>query len=181
MLNLTLNAEQIQVLKVYYEAEKEKLQAEKERINKSLAEADEMLKTLKKKIADAPAAAADGPVKKVKGKPGPKKKEKKAAEVAEEAPKTGRSGYLRLNYESFIVDTIKAKDGLVHTSEFQEALVSKNKLKGDLVKKAEQGISRALSILKNQKDALSSVKIPGKAGLSYGLREWFNEAGDYIK
>jgi hypothetical protein len=191
MVNISLSEKEARELIEFYEAEYEKqlqrLSYLKGMVDKLKGSTDGVAPVSSVSTPAAPEEVEAEEVKTGKGgkirKPRAKGKKGKAEEVKEEEPKTkvGRGGYLRLDYEKFILATLAERGGLIHTNEFQELLVTKNKLKGDLVKKAEAGISRALSILKNQKNELRSVKIEGKAGLSYGLASWFNEAGEYAK
>ncbi|GEM_PF-5642353 len=185
MVNISLSEKEARELAEFYEAEYNKLQ---QRMN-------DLTGMLEKLKGSAPAVAvtvepktvapqievkqvADEPVIKVKkgrGKAKPKVKEAEAVAavaVVEPKPKASRGGYLRLDYEKFILEALEERGEVIHTNEFQELIISKNKLRGELVKKAEAGISRALSILKNQKNQLRSSKVAGKAGLSYGLVSW---------
>jgi hypothetical protein len=196
MVNISLSEKEARELVEFYEAEYDKmyqrmtyLKGMLDKLKGAPSPAQAVAEVL------APVAAAPeeveaeevkpeiiGKVKKGRGKAKGKVKAAEPEPVKEEEPlKSGRVGYLRLDYEKFILTTLQEIGGLVHTNQFQDLLVSKNKLKGALVKKGEAGISRALSILKNQKNELRSIKVPGKAGLSYGLTAWFNEAGEYVK
>ncbi len=184
MVNISLSEKEARELAEFYETEYNKLQ---QRMNdltgmleklKGSAPADAATVETKIVAPEIEAKLTDEPVVKVKkgrGKAKPKTKET-VAEVAEETkPKASRGGYLRLDYEKFILEALEERGEVIHTNEFQELIISKNKLKGELIKKAEAGISRALSILKNQKNLLTSNKVAGKAGLSYGLVSWNND------
>jgi hypothetical protein len=192
MVNISLSEKEALELVEFYEAEYEK---QLERLGYLKAMLDKLRVPdglAPVKSVSTPAAPEDVEAEDVKPGKGGKtrkpratkgKKGKAAEEAKEEEPKAkvGRGGYLRLDYEKFILATLAEQGRPVHTNEFQQHIVAKNKLKGELVKKAEAGISRALSILKNQKHELRSVKVEGKAGLSYGLVGWFNEDGEYVK